>query len=112
MSILAAVVVLLLLPSPWNLVGFAACLVLAVVEVGFWQRKVRSQRKVVDAEALLGKDAVVLTACAPYGQVRVDGEIWGATCEERADPGDQVRIVGRRQLQLLVAPRDRVSPPG
>jgi membrane protein implicated in regulation of membrane protease activity len=112
MSIIAAVVFLLVLPSPWNIVGFAASLVVAIGEVGFWQRKVRGQGRVVDADALIGKDAIVLTPCAPYGQVRVDGEIWAATCEGGAQPGDAVRVVGRQRLQLLVAPRDGVSPPG
>jgi membrane protein implicated in regulation of membrane protease activity len=112
MSIIAAVVFLLVLPSPWNLLAFATCMVLAIGEVGFWQRKVRDQRRVVDAEAMLGTDAIVLTPCKPYGQVRVDGEIWGATCEDRADPGEHVLVVGRQRLQLLVTPQDRVSPRG
>ena len=43
-------------------------------------------------------------ACRPVGQVRLDGEIWEARCEAGASPGDQVRVIGRDKLALLVEP--------
>src|SRR4051812_49442863 len=92
-SIIAAIVFLLVLPSPWNVVGFGASLVVAIGEIWFWHRKVRGQRRVVDADALIGKEAVVLTSSAPYGQELVDGEIVAATGDGGGQPRDQVRIV-------------------
>jgi membrane-bound serine protease (ClpP class) len=63
---------------------------------------VKHRRKVVGAQTLIGKDAVVSTPCRPVGQVRLDGEIWEARCESGASPGDRVRVVGRKGLTLLV----------
>jgi membrane protein implicated in regulation of membrane protease activity len=114
MLILVAVVLLLVLPEPWALIGFAAALVGAVFEVTFWHRSVRHRRQAVGADTLVGRDAVVLNDCRPSGQVRLDGEIWSATCAAGAAPGDTVRVVGRDRLRLVVeltglAP---ITPPG
>jgi membrane protein implicated in regulation of membrane protease activity len=87
----------------WVLVGIAA-----VVEVGetffwvWWSGKRR--RAKVGAETLLGLEAVVVTACRPEGQVRVQGEIWRARCEERAGPGDRVVVESVDGLTLRVRP--------
>jgi membrane protein implicated in regulation of membrane protease activity len=102
MLILVAVVLLLVLPEPWGLIGFAAALLGAVFEVLFWHRSVRHRRQAVGAETLVGRDAVVLTGCRPSGQVRLDGEIWSAICVAGADPGDAVRVVGREGIRLVV----------
>ena len=102
MLIILAIALLLLLPSPWSFVGFFGVFALWLVELGLWNRTVRHRRKVVGAQTLIGKDAVVSTPCRPVGQVRLDGEIWEARCESGASPGDRVRVVGRKGLTLLV----------
>jgi membrane protein implicated in regulation of membrane protease activity len=56
------------------------------------------------AETLIGAEAEVLSACRPRRQVQMDGEIWEARCDEGADPGATVRVVGRDGLTLLVEP--------
>jgi membrane-bound serine protease (ClpP class) len=87
----------------WVLVGVAA-----VIEIGetffwvWWSGKRR--RAKVGVEELVGREAVVVTACRPEGQVRVQGEIWRAVCEDRADPGGRVRIEGVEGLTLRVRP--------
>ena len=108
MFLLVAIVLLLLLRSPWNLVGFAICLVLFVGEVAFWHRRVRGQRKVVGAQTLIGKTGTLVSACRPHGQVRVGGEVWDARCDEGADVGEEVTVVGRDGLTLTV---DRADQP-
>jgi membrane-bound serine protease (ClpP class) len=102
MFALVALVLLFLLPSPWNLVGFACTLVLFVGEVLFWHRRVRGQPKKVGAQILIGQTATVISACRPDGQVQVSGEIWAARCPGGADQGDTVRVVGRDGLMLVV----------
>jgi membrane-bound serine protease (ClpP class) len=42
--------------------------------------------------------------CRPAGQVRLDGEIWEARCDEGADRGDTVVVTGRDGLTLVVTP--------
>jgi membrane protein implicated in regulation of membrane protease activity len=98
-----AIVLLFVLPHPWNLVGFAAGLVCFGGEVAFWHRRVRHHRHAVGPQTLVGELATVVSTCRPTGQVRVQGEIWGARCEAGADPGDTVEVIGRRRLILLVA---------
>jgi membrane protein implicated in regulation of membrane protease activity len=100
--IILAIALLLLLPSPWSFVGFFGVFALWLVELGLWNRTVRHRRKVVGAQTLIGKDAVVSTPCRPVGQVRLDGEIWEARCESGASPGDRVRVTGRDGLMLVV----------
>jgi membrane-bound serine protease (ClpP class) len=109
MLILVAVVLLLVLPEPWGLIAFAVALLGAVFEVLYWHRTVRHRRQAVGADTLIGREAIVLTECRPAGQVRLDGEIWAATCVTGAAPGDTVRVVGRDQLRLVVE-LTRLSP--
>jgi membrane protein implicated in regulation of membrane protease activity len=100
--IFLAVILLLLLPSPWNVIGFIVVLPIWVAELFAWNRTVKHRRKAVGAQTLIGKDAVVSTPCRPVGQVRLDGEIWEARCAAGASPGDRVRVIGRDGLTLVV----------
>jgi membrane protein implicated in regulation of membrane protease activity len=102
MLFLLAIVLLLVLSGPWNLVGFAICLVLFLGEAYLWNRTVRHRRSPVGAQTLVGAEGRVVTACRPKGQERLDGEIWKARCEAGADPGERVRVVGRKALTLVV----------
>ena len=112
MMILVAIVLLLFLPGPWNLIAFAAALILAVFEVLYWHRSVRHRRQAVGAGTLIGREAVVIGECRPSGQVRIDGEILSATCAAGAAPGDTVRVVARDRLQLVVEPSRPITRPG
>ena len=102
MLFIVAIVLLLLLPSPWRYVGFVVGLTLFLFEVLFWNRRVRGYRHRVGPQTLIGQTATVVSACAPDGQVRVSGEIWAARCEGGADEGESVKIVGRNGLVLAV----------
>jgi membrane protein implicated in regulation of membrane protease activity len=102
---LAALVVLLFLPSPWNLIACGVSLILFVFEIGYWQRVVRRYRVRAGAETLVGSRGTVVVPCRPKGQVRVDGTLWEATSAEGADRGDEVTVVGRDRLTLIVERR-------
>lgn len=107
MLIFLAVALLLVLPSPWNFVGFFVVLPLWVLELFGWNRTTRRHRRAVGAETLIGREAVVSEPCLPVGQVRLDGEIWEARCEAGARTGERVRVTGRDRLTLVV---EVVSP--
>jgi membrane protein implicated in regulation of membrane protease activity len=107
--LIAAFVLLVFVPSPWNLVAFGISLALFVGELTFWHRKVRGKPKQVGAHTLIGEKATVISACRPLGQVRVGGEIWAARCEDGADPPEAVTVVGRDGLTLTV---ERIAPSG
>ena len=102
MFLLVAVALLVALPSPWNAIGFVACLVLFGGEVVVWNRTVRARRAATGAETLLGQTASVVTACLPDGQVRLAGEIWEAHSDDGAEQGETVVVTGRDGLKLLV----------
>jgi len=102
--IFLAILLLLVLPSPWSWIAFFVCLPLWVLELFGWNRTVKNRRKVVGAETMIDREAVVITPCRPRGQVRLDGEIWEARCDAGATVGDTVRITGREGLTLVVEP--------
>lgn len=105
MLIIVAIVLLIVVPSPWNFVSFLILFPLWLLELLGWNRTVKHRRRVVGAHTLIGKDAVVISACRPLGQVRVDGEIWSARCDAGADIDGAVRITGREGLTLVVETR-------
>ena len=109
MFLLVALVLLLVLPSPWGFIGFGIALVCFAGEIAFWQRKVRGRRATVGAHTLIGELGTVVSPCRPDGQIRLSGEIWAAHCELGAAPGDTVTVVGRRNLTLIVEPASEAS---
>ena len=102
MLIILAFVLLFALPHPWNIVGFVAVIPLWILELIGWNRSMKGRKRAVGAQTLIGREAVVMRDCHPRGQVRLDGEIWDARCDEGAAAGDTVRIVGRDGLTLVV----------
>jgi membrane protein implicated in regulation of membrane protease activity len=102
MFLIVALVLLLVLPSPWDFFGFVLALVCFCGEIAFWHRRVRGRRAVVGAQNLIGEVGVVVSPCRPTGQVRLSGEIWKARCNEGADRGETVKVVDRRGLTLVV----------
>ncbi|HXH87582.1 MAG TPA: NfeD family protein [Gaiellaceae bacterium] len=93
---------LFVLPSPWGVVAVAVGGIVELAEAAFLWRYSHRRKPAVGVDALLGAKAVAVTSCRPLGQVRVHGEIWQARCEEGADEGFEVRIVGVERLTLLV----------
>ena len=104
MLLIAGLVLLFVLPSPWNLIAFLAGLLLWLGEVFAIWRLVRHKQVQAGAETLVGRTATVIVACRPLGQVRLSGEseIWRARCAEGAEQGEAVRVVGLDQLTLIV----------
>jgi membrane-bound serine protease (ClpP class) len=97
-----ALVLFLVLPSPWDVVAFAVLLVLGALEALYWWRTVRHRRVQTGAEALLGARAKVISPCHPDGEVWIEGARWRAHCEEGADVDEVVTVVARDNLLLTV----------
>ena len=105
MFLIVGFVLLLLLPSPWNLIGFAASIPIFLGELAFWKLRYRHRRVLAGVETLIGKTATVTSTCRPSGQVHLDGEIWEARCAEGAGAGETVTVVSREHLTLVVERR-------
>jgi membrane protein implicated in regulation of membrane protease activity len=97
-----AIILLFVLPSPWNALAAVIGITLFIGELFFWQHRVKHWRGAVGAETMMGKEATVVTPCTPLGQVRIGGEIWSARCAEGAGQGETVRVVGIDDITLQV----------
>jgi len=106
--VLAGLILALLLPSPWRWVALGVCLFLFPFEVAFWHRRVRGQKKAVGAHTLIGATGRTVTVCRPRGQAKIGGETWAVRCEGGANLGDEVKVVARDDLTLIV---ERLAAP-
>jgi membrane-bound serine protease (ClpP class) len=108
MFFLLAVVLLLFLPWPWNLVGALASGVAFVFEVAYWQRRMRGRKVQTGVQNLVGSVGEVTEPLAPVGQVRVLGELWSARATSELPRGTPVRVVALNGLTLDV---EAAEPP-
>jgi membrane protein implicated in regulation of membrane protease activity len=89
LAILAAV---FWIPAPWSYVAVVLAALWEILEVALFVAYSKRRRATTGAEALPGATGVVAEACRPLGQIRVDGELWRARCDEGADPGETVVV--------------------
>ena len=106
MVLALAIVLALFLPWPWNLIVLVLGVILEIGEVVWGRRLAKRWRPRTGAEAMIGLEAEVASPCRPRGQVRVLGELWDATCEEGAEPGEIVRVTRVDGLRLVVERAD------
>jgi membrane protein implicated in regulation of membrane protease activity len=105
----ALVLAIVFLDWPWNLLVVLGGLAIETGELAWGLSLARRWKAKTGAEAMIGEEAAVVAACRPLGQVRVQGELWGARCDEGADAGETVRIERIEGLTLVVA---RTAAPG
>jgi membrane-bound serine protease (ClpP class) len=103
MLLVAAILLsLFVVPSSWDVPVVAAAAVVEVGETFLWIRLSRRGRVQMGPETLVGETAVVVTPCRPNGQVRVQGELWQARCDEGAEVGERVHVRALEELTLVV----------
>jgi membrane protein implicated in regulation of membrane protease activity len=112
--IIAILLAIFVLPSPWSIVVLVVGCVLEVGEIAVlrnWSKRIgRRTTATTGAEALVGKVAEVTQDCRPTGMVRLDGELWEARCEAGAARGDSVVVERLDELTLVVAPAKGPGP--
>jgi membrane protein implicated in regulation of membrane protease activity len=89
--IIAILLALFILPSPWGLVVVLCAGVLEIFEIT-WGLRLARRRSSVGAHTLVGRQAVVVRALDPVGQVTIDGERWKARAATGAAEGARVVI--------------------
>ena len=104
MALLISIVLAFFVPYPWNLLVVLGGVSVEVLEVIWGRRLARRWRPKTGVETLVGQRAVVVLACRPTGQVRLNGELWEATCEAGADVGDETVVQAIDGLALIVDP--------
>jgi membrane-bound serine protease (ClpP class) len=102
--VIALLLAIFVLPSPWGVIAVVVALTIDLVEVGvgIWYSKRRKAK--VGASALVGLTGVALEALGPRGQVKVNGEIWRARCEVGCDAGAAIVVRAVEGLTLEVEP--------
>jgi membrane-bound serine protease (ClpP class) len=103
MFLILALILFFTLPWPGSLVGLLIGLLLFLGELAFWQRRVRAP-SMVGRRKLIGATGIVVSACRPQGQARVNGEIWAARCDAGVDVGERVSVERLEGLTLVVRP--------
>jgi len=104
LTIIAVILALTVLPSPWGVVAVAGGAAIDVVEIAFFARWSKRRRATVGAETLVGRTAVVVRPLSPRGQVKLDGEVWEARATHDVLPGAEVVVTGLDGLVLEVEP--------
>ena len=113
LTLIALIIALLFLDSPWNVVIVVVAIVIDVVEVViyvWWSRRQRRKGPpAVGVEALVGRRGVAVSRLTPgtpeeTGQVRVDGEIWKARARVTIEPGSSIIVREVDELVLEVDP--------
>jgi len=101
---LGLLLALFVLDAPWSIVAILAGATVEAAEAIVLLRWSQRRRATVGAETLAGRRAVASTDLRPYGQVKLDGELWQARCEAGASAGDTVVVRGLEGLTLEVEP--------
>ena len=89
----------------WGIVTlFLAFAVYEVVTFRLGKRALE-RKPAVSSSLLVGSSGTAATPLAPGGYVRVNGELWRATCrDETVSRGDGVVVVGSDRMHLFVVP--------
>jgi membrane-bound serine protease (ClpP class) len=109
MFLLLALLLFIFLPSPWNVMGGLASGALGILEIVYWQRRMRREKVQTGVENLVGATGEVTERLAPRGHIRVLGELWQARSNSELPPGSRVRVVAVDGLTLDVEAVDKVA---
>jgi membrane-bound ClpP family serine protease len=109
MLLLIALLLLIVVPSPWNVIGALATGAFGVVEVLYWERRMRRAKVQTGVENLVGATGEAAERLAPSGHVRVLGELWEATSSSELPRGTRVRVVAVNDLTLEVEAVDETE---
>jgi membrane-bound serine protease (ClpP class) len=104
LTIIAIVLALTVLPSPWGWIAVLCAFAIDAAEAAFFVSWSKRRRAVVGAGTLVGRTAVVVRALSPSGQVKLDGEVWEARAATDVEPGREVVVTAIDGLVLEVEP--------
>lgn len=90
------------LSPPWGAVVIIGAVAVEASKTAFWFWYSRRRPSAAGAEAMVGAQAEVVSACRPDGWVRIHGELWRARSAVGAEVGDTVRVRNVEDLKLHV----------
>jgi membrane protein implicated in regulation of membrane protease activity len=104
LTIVAILLALTVLPSPWGVVAIVVGFAIDAAETTFFVRWSKRRKATVGVETLVGRTAVVVRQLSPRGQVKLDGEVWEARGPAGVLPGEEVLVIAVEGLVLDVEP--------
>jgi membrane protein implicated in regulation of membrane protease activity len=104
MFLLLALLLLIVLPDPWNVVAALVALALGGLEILYFYRRMRGEKVVTGVENLVGAVGKAVEPLQPEGHVRVHGELWEARSQTPIESGARVEVVAVDDLTLEVRP--------
>jgi membrane-bound serine protease (ClpP class) len=110
MFLLLALLLVILLPSPWGLVAALAVGAVGLGEVWYWHRRMRNRKVQTGVENLVGTTGEVTEPLMPLGQIRALGELWQARSSSELARGTPVRVVALNGLIVEVETTDALAP--
>jgi membrane-bound serine protease (ClpP class) len=102
--ILALLLAIFVLPSPWGVVAVVVAGMIDIAETGLFIWWSKRRRATVGSQTLVGQSGVAVGDLWPTGQVKVNGEIWRARCEGGCDTGTAIVVRSVDGLTLVVEP--------
>lgn len=102
--LIALLLAVFVLPSPWGLVAVIVGATLEIAETGLFLWWSQRRKASVGVEALVGKNGVSVSDLGPEGQVKIAGEIWKARCAVGCDVGTPIVVRAIDGLTLEVEP--------
>jgi membrane-bound serine protease (ClpP class) len=102
--LIALLLAVFVLPSPWGLVAVVIGGVLDIAETTLFIWWSKRRNATVGVQTLVGKVGVAASDLWPEGQVRVGGEIWRARCAGGCDSGTRIVVRAVDGLTLVVDP--------
>ena len=102
--LIAILLAIFVLPSPWGLVAVAGAAMLDIAETGVFLWWSQRRKSAVGVETLVGRRGVAVGELWPDGQVKIEGEIWRARCMGGCDAGTDVVVRSVEGLTLVVDP--------
>jgi len=102
--LIALLLAIFVLPSPWGLVAVAFGALLDIAETGLFIWWSKRRTAAVGVGLLIGKRGIAVAELWPDGQVKINGEIWKARCGGGCNAGTAVVVRAVDGLTLEVDP--------
>jgi membrane-bound serine protease (ClpP class) len=102
--LISILIAIFLVPWPWSVLVVLAGASVEVAEVVWGLNLAKRWRPQTGAETMIGQRAEVVVACRPTGRVRINGELWEATCAAGAGVGEETIVQAIDGLTLIVDP--------
>ncbi|MBK5229174.1 MAG: NfeD family protein [Actinobacteria bacterium] len=99
--VIGTILSFIFLEPPWRYLALIPLMVWEVFEIWLYLRW-RGVRSITGVEAIAGTLGRITRTCRPEGQVHLNGQLWTARCEDGADAGDEVEVIGVDGLTLIV----------